>query len=219
MGEVQLLGAKLSPFTCRVEIALNLKGIKYDFVEEDLQNKSPLLLKYNPVHKKVPVLVHNGKPIAESVVILEYIEETWKDTPILSGDPYERAMARFWVNFIDEKCMLSIWNAFSAKEEPEKAIKEACENLELLENELGGKKFFGGDSLGIVDIVACFLAFWLGIVQEVTGLELLTREKFPKLSGWVDQFLGCRIVKESLPPRELPLGFYRTRFQPKNAST
>ncbi|KAK3013602.1 hypothetical protein RJ639_008420 [Escallonia herrerae] len=129
---------------------------------------------------------------------------------------YEKSVTAIWRI---EPCMLSIWNAFSAKEELEKAIKEACENLKLLENELGGKRFFGGGSLGIVDIVACFLGFWLGIIQEVTGLELLTKEKFPNISGWVDEFLGCSIVKESLPPRELLLGFFRTCFQPKNAST
>ena len=106
-GEVQLFGMGGSPFARRVQIALKLKGVQYTYFEEDLRNKSDLLLKYNPVHKKVPVLVHNGRPLVESLVILEYIDETWKDYPILPQQPYDKALARFWSKFIDDK--VSLW--------------------------------------------------------------------------------------------------------------
>ena len=103
-GEVVLFGTWASTFCPRVELALKLKGISYDYVEEDLTNKSELFLSLNPVHKKVPVLVHNGKSIAESLIILEYIEECWNTTPkLLPEEPYQRAKVRFWASYYDQK--------------------------------------------------------------------------------------------------------------------
>ncbi|WMV39537.1 hypothetical protein MTR67_032922 [Solanum verrucosum] len=88
----------------RVRIALAEKEVKYEYKEEDLRNKSPLLLQMNPIHKKIPVLIHNGKPICESLIGVEYIDEVWKDkSPLLPSDPYERAQARFWGDYIDKK--------------------------------------------------------------------------------------------------------------------
>ena len=102
--EVVLLDFWASMFGMRVRIALAEKGIKYEYKEQDLFNKGPLLLQMNPIHKKIPVLIHNGKPVCESLIILQYLEEVWPDkAPLLPSDPYQRAQARFWGDFIDKK--------------------------------------------------------------------------------------------------------------------
>ncbi|KAL4555500.1 hypothetical protein LXL04_038121 [Taraxacum kok-saghyz] len=62
MGEIKVLGGTASPFVNRVQFVLNLKSIKYEFMEEDFDNKSELLLTSNPVFKRVPVLIHSNKP-------------------------------------------------------------------------------------------------------------------------------------------------------------
>ncbi|TXG58709.1 hypothetical protein EZV62_016538 [Acer yangbiense] len=212
--EVKLFGFWASPFSRRVEIALKIKGVKYEYIEEDLNNKSPLLLKYNPVHKKIPVLVHNGNAIAESLVIIEYIDETWKHNPILPQHPYDRALARFWAKFIDEKAVPALRNFTWGKgKEREVAIGEACEHLKTLENELGDKKFFGGEDIGLVDIVANVVGIWFGVCQELSGLELLTEEKFPKLCKWIHEYVNHTAIKEDVPPRDKLIEFYSARFE------
>ncbi|KZV23264.1 hypothetical protein F511_17773 [Dorcoceras hygrometricum] len=215
MAEVKLFGAWGSPFSRRVEKALKLKGVQYEYVEEDLANKSPLLLQYNPVHKKVPVLLHNGNPIAESLIIVEYIDDTWGNGPsILPKDPYDRAMARFWAKYIDEKCMPAIRKALlSVGEEGTKAKEEAEELLKFLDNELEGKKFFGGDSIGLADIAGNFIAYWYWVIAELQGIKLITKDKFPSLCKWMEGYVNSSFVKEHLPDREKLAGGLMARFR------
>jgi glutathione S-transferase len=101
--QVTLLDFWASPVGMRVRIALAEKGVKYEYKEQSLRNKSALLLEMNPVHRKIPVLIHNGKPICESLNIVQYIDETWKQSPLLPSDPYERTHSMFWADFVDQK--------------------------------------------------------------------------------------------------------------------
>ncbi|MBA0792867.1 hypothetical protein Gohar_017328 [Gossypium harknessii] len=129
-NKVLLLGIWASPYTKRVELALKLKGISYEYVEEDMFNKSPLVFKYNPIHQRLPILVHNGNPIVESLVIIEYIDETWKNgPPILPADPYKKSQLRFWATFIHQsqlfETMVKVLK--SDGEEQEKDINKMLE--------------------------------------------------------------------------------------------
>ncbi|XP_059311522.1 probable glutathione S-transferase [Lycium ferocissimum] len=215
MAEVKVYGIFAGPFNRRVELALKLKGVEYEYIEEDRSNKSAELVKYNPIYKQVPVLVHNGKPICESLIILEYIDETWQAiAPLLPKDPYQRAMAHFLARLIDEKFVMAKYKVCYGKgEEKEKGRGETCEVLKYLDNELQDKIFFGGDNIGFVDIVASYVALWFGAIQEAIGVELLTKQKFPKLSKWIDEFLSCRIIMENLPPRETLVPLYKAQFE------
>lgn len=103
-SDVKVLGAWPSPYVNRVQMALKVKSVDYELIEINPLQKTDLLVKNNPVHKKIPVLIHAGRPICESLVIIQYIDETWTDGPsILPSDPYDRAIARFWAAYIDDK--------------------------------------------------------------------------------------------------------------------
>ncbi|PSS15747.1 Glutathione S-transferase [Actinidia chinensis var. chinensis] len=211
-SDLKLMGTKLSPFSYRIEWALQLKGIHYEFVEEDLKNKSSLLLQLNPVYKKVPVLIHEQKSLSESLIILEYIDETWKHNPILPKDPLERAHARFWAKFVDEKLYEAANKAlFSVGEaEQAKANESMAEALQLVEGEMmrltKGKTLFGGDGIiGYLDIVLGWVGYWFKFGEEAAGLNITTDStKYPAFVSWTHHFLQLPLIKNNLPtPGEL----------------
>jgi maleylacetoacetate isomerase len=83
----------------RVRIALNLKGIAYETVPVHLtkdggHNRRPEYRAVNP-QMRVPALVGpGGEVLIQSLAIIEYLEETHPDPPLLPKDPIARARAR-----------------------------------------------------------------------------------------------------------------------------
>ncbi|KAM7490677.1 hypothetical protein LguiA_033598 [Lonicera macranthoides] len=198
-SEVILLDCWASIFGMRVRIALAEKGIEYEFKQEDLVNtKSPFLSKMNPVHKKIPVLIHNGKPVCESLIAVQYIDEVWKDkAPLLPSDPYQRAQARFWADFIDKKVYdhgAKIWK--TKGEEQEENKKGLIECLKLLEGELGEKPYFGGESFGYLDIA--FVPFYCLFYTYETFGKFSIEAECPTLIGWVKRCMDKDSVSKSL---------------------
>ncbi|CAN6288975.1 unnamed protein product [Urochloa humidicola] len=206
--ELKLLGMWASPFVLRVRLALRFKGLRYDYVEEEIfANKSELLLKSNPVHKKVPVLIHNGKPICESMIIVQYIDEVYGSTgpSLLPTDPYDRAVVRFWAAYIDDKVFRAFMIMIMGKTEEEKAegrkqLFAAAETLEGALKECSkGKPFFGGDRVGYVDIALGGFVAWVHARDRMSGLKHFDADRSPLLAAWLERFVALKETKAVMP--------------------
>ncbi|KAL7249789.1 hypothetical protein ACSBR1_011881 [Camellia fascicularis] len=200
-NKVVLLDVWASMFGMRVRIALAEKGIEYECKEEDLWNKSSLLLEMNPVHKKVPVLIHNGKPVCESLIAVEYIDEVWNEkAPLLPSDPYQKAQARFWADYVDKKVydMGRKILYSSVEEEKEEGKKGLIECLKVLEGELGDKPYFGGEVFGFVDIALVTFYSWFYTYETLGNFSL--EQECPKLISWAKRCIEKNeSVSKSLP--------------------
>ncbi|CAM0956163.1 unnamed protein product [Alopecurus aequalis] len=215
-GDLKLLGAAASQFVARVRMALNMKGVRYEYIEQDLFNKSSLLLKSNSVYKKVPVLIHNGETIAESLVIVEYVDELWHNagSAILPTDPYQRAVARFWAAYTDTK-LLSAYigiNTAATEEEREEKVNDTVAVIGQLEAVLpNGKAFFAGDSVGYLDIVVgCHLS-WLEAFSKMYGVVLIDATKTPLFAAWAERFGRTEAAKGVVPDTDILAEYAKKR--------
>ncbi|KAF7032464.1 hypothetical protein CFC21_043632 [Triticum aestivum] len=205
--DVKLLGSVVSPFAVRVRMALHLKGVSYEYLEQDLFHKGELLLAANPVLKKVPVLIHAGRPVCESLAIVEYVDDVWADgASLLPADSYGRAVARFWAAYVDDKLFPAWIGILRASTEEDRAerLDATLAVVGLMEDALaqcsGGKDFFAGDSVGYLDLaLGCNLS-WFKALREMFGVTVIDASRTPRMAAWAEKFEQTEAAKEAAPP-------------------
>ena len=91
----------------RVRLALAEKGLAYESRIIDMlkgEQHAPEYLAMNP-NGVVPTLLHDDRVLYESSVICEYLDECFPTPPIRPANPYQRAVMRNFVRWIDEQCL------------------------------------------------------------------------------------------------------------------
>jgi glutathione S-transferase len=88
----------------KVRLVLNEKGIGYSEHLLDLRRGDQLLPDYLKINPKaeVPAIVHEGKALTESTVIMEYLDEAFAGPPLKPADAKLRAAMRLWTKWPDE---------------------------------------------------------------------------------------------------------------------
>ncbi|KAI3698924.1 hypothetical protein L2E82_42846 [Cichorium intybus] len=223
-SQIKLLGSVASPFVNRVQFVLNLKSINYEYVEEDFDNKSELLLASNPLLKRVPVLIQPNKPpLCESRIIIDYLEEIFPDAyKLLPSDPADRAVIQFWAYYIDTEFfpLYGRLRKTPDKEGKEALKKQIIEQTRVLEKTFvkfsNGKPYFGGDDVGYLDVIlGCFLG-WTKFVGNFNNFKILEEIRTPKLVEWSNRILSHEHFKGVIPEQEKLMDFYKwlTRARP-----
>jgi ganglioside-induced differentiation-associated protein 1 len=105
MSELVLYDFGNSVCCQKVRITLRAKGLDWKAIPVDLfkaEQYSPEYRKLNP-KGVVPTLVHGGKPVIESTLICEYIDQTFPQAPrLIPADPWLQARMRLWSKMVDD---------------------------------------------------------------------------------------------------------------------
>jgi maleylpyruvate isomerase len=93
---MKLYNHALSSASYRARIALNLKGLDYDQVLLDLRGGEQRGAEFRAINPQglVPALVDGEVTLSQSLAIIEYLDETHPEPPLLPADPVDRARVR-----------------------------------------------------------------------------------------------------------------------------
>ncbi|KAD6119102.1 hypothetical protein E3N88_10373 [Mikania micrantha] len=209
--EMKLLGTAGSPFVTRVQFSLKLKSIPYEYIEEDLYNRSELLLTSNPVFRRIPVLIPaNEPPVIESLSIMEYLDELQPDVHrLLPSNPSERAQYRVLAYTFDT--LYSPWIKEFMRTRDEKRREELKTLLigasVMLEEALvkfsKGKPFFGGDDIGYLDIVVGTFLGWFKFCGVVFNFNVIDEDRTPRMVEWGKRMWSNEVFQSVIPSHEI----------------
>ena len=101
---LKLISATPSPYARKVRIALAEKDIPFELITEVPWNQGALTEQHNPLAKLPVLLLEDGSSIFDSRYILEYLEWTYPQKPLLSNDTHEKLMAKKFEVLADGVC-------------------------------------------------------------------------------------------------------------------
>ena len=182
----------LCPFARKVRLALREKKLDFELEEEPVWEAGDDFLALNPAGE-VPVLVEpDGTALADSVAICEYLEEAFRDPPLLPGDALARAEARRLVAWFDHKMFREVTRPLTDEKVEKRlrmggtpdsaAIRGALASIHSHLAYLGWlterRRWLAGEELSLADLAAA------GQVSVIDYLGDVPWDEHPAAKDW-----------------------------------
>lgn len=215
------------PFVQRAWAVLEYKQIPYQYIEINPYHKAPSFLALNP-RGLVPTLEFQGKPVIESNVIAELLDEAYADVgpPVRPADLYDRARMRIWIDFVCSRVVpafhrwLQYQPATPSFEDKGLAAQreEFFGHLKTLTKEMDPTgPFFFGDKPMLIDFVLApwGLRLWVfdeykhGLGMPAPGQGGEDEAVWKRWRGWLEGVGGLDCVSKIMSEREHYLPIYQ----------
>ena len=201
---LKIYGALLSPFVRKVRCVLTEKQVPYELVATNPFDKSSEFLRRSPLGRIPALEDEEGRSLADSTVISEYLEERFPAPALFPRDPYDRARVRWFDEYADGGMAASLTaKVFFQRVISAKLIKGGCDEsvvqsglkelptfLGYLERELAGRHYLVAETFTLADIsVACQL-----VNLRHAGVEADAAE-FPTVAAWFERVVARPSLK------------------------
>jgi glutathione S-transferase len=201
--QLTLISHLLCPYVQRAAIVLAEKGALFARRYVDLSAKPDWFLAVSPLGK-TPVLLVDDKPLFESAVICEYLDEL-RAPRLHPQEAFERARHRAWMEF--GSSMLNTIAAFYTAPDAQALQTRRAEleaRLRQLEEVLAAAgPYFGGQRFSIVDAVFGPVFRYFEVFEQLGEAGFF--EATPKVNAWRQALAVRPSVKQAVTPEYPPL--------------
>lgn len=197
--DLELVSFPLCPYVHRVATLLHEKGATFSIRYIDLKNKPDWFVAISP-RGRVPVLVADGRPLFESLALLEFVDETVGPRRMLPEDPFERARHRAYLAFATE-VFAAQYRVLVARSEAELETATAGLRAQLSTFEAaldGGGPLFTGEGFSLVDAAIAPALQRMAFLDERWGIDLFG--PLPSVRRWATALAARPTVNKGLPP-------------------
>ena len=170
----------LSPFCRKVRLVLGEKKIEVELVEERYWEADSELPRRNPAGR-LPVLRHEGRLMAESQAICEYLDETVPTPPLIPTLALDRYEVRRLCAWFDDKFNAEVtrpimtervWKKVMKAGHPDsRAVKSGLraikDHMDYLDALLDTRKWLAGNTLSLADFTAAAHLSCLDYISDV----------------------------------------------------
>jgi glutathione S-transferase len=174
-----LYDADRCPYCARVRIVLAEKAIEYETVGVDLDERPAWVYDLNP-SGRVPILDDDGLVLAESRVLMEYLEERFPEPRLLPSDSGDRALVRLRLERF-EQVLGDPYYRFRR----ERSSGPARAGLDAAIDDLAGlltrQSYLSGDEYGLAD---CGYLPWIFRADAALGVDVRSRAS---LASWLER--------------------------------
>ena len=186
-------------YSHQVRIVLAEKGVNYEVLDVDPENKPEDLADLNP-YNSVPTLVDRDLVLYEAQIIMEYLDERFPHPPLMPVYPVSRARSRLMIHRIEKdwySLLKLITSPKAAESRKEKARKELRDALITLAPVFSDNDYFLSEEFTLVD---CCLAPLLWRL-EMLGIELTGKGAAP-VKAYMERLFERESFKASLTTLE-----------------
>ena len=223
---MKLYSLPLSPFAARARGAIYAKNLPIEIaLPPEGWRTSEEFQKLNPL-KRIPILVlDDGSGLAESGVIVEYLEDKFPTLSLRSASPEACARMRFLIQVADiylMQAILPLFHLFDAKERDMAAIEQQLGKLEIgftqVNDLLADNTYADGDRLSLADIWLTPIRFTIDGLMGFSGRKGLL-DRYKRLAGYRDVIDGDPTLKRVWQEMEEGLkAFMASRAEAAKAS-